>query len=173
MDKHQLFQSISLLVSIFALVFVAVQSWLTRLTIEQQKKTLTVQSLFLVWNSHIQAAHFPIINADDLAAEKINKMTPYHNLPLADARACHFADAVLDTYECINLLGQLGFIEPEIQRVWSESVKYEFNNKNMRNHWMQYHSNAKLSSDNESVAQIYHSDFRNMVDALIKGQLTK
>ena len=67
--------------------------------IEEQRKQLTVQSLFQIWQSHIQTCHLPIATGEDEIAQALNKMTPYHAEKIEDARKYHFADAVLDLYE--------------------------------------------------------------------------
>lgn len=156
------------------LCFVGLQGWLMRraineqrMQIEEQRNQLIVQSYFQIWLNHVNTCHLPIALGDKDIAEQLNKMTPYYNKKLEHSRKAHFADAVFDLYECINLLGRRGFIDSEVERVWKESVLYEMYNPNLRKHWRTHHRPAYKEKDIPSKVLLYHKNFADYVEECI------
>jgi hypothetical protein len=167
MTTPEIFQLVAVLGS---LSFVGYQSWLMRHALEQQRNQAKVQSYLQVWMSHIQTCHLPIATADDATAERLNKMSPYHNVELEKARQCHFADAVFDFYECIQVLSDTGILDEEAARVWRDSVPYEVRNPSLRAHWRKYHHpGGSEEIPDVGGLGIYHHDFMQMVEACIEA----
>jgi len=154
---------------IISLVFIGYQTWLTRHALQEQKNQLKVQSYLQIWNLHISTAHLPIIESDDAVATALNSMSPYASLPIDEARAHHFADAVLDVYECISLLSLLKILDEEVAREWRDSVPYEFQNPLFREHWRNFHARAafraRLFGNSRGV---YHAEFARYVNECLE-----
>ncbi|MCP4601209.1 MAG: hypothetical protein GY847_11910 [Proteobacteria bacterium] len=151
---------VNLLIVIGTLVFVGYQSWLMR-------KALEVQSYLSVWMNHIQTNHLSIAFGSDQEVELLNKLTPYHGLPAEEARRCHFADAVLDLYECIHRLSEKGVLSAEAARVWRDSLPYEMNNPELRTHWRSYHGKDLQQAFQTGALGIYHREFVEMIESII------
>lgn len=147
-------------------IFIAYQAWLMRRAAEEQRNEAKVQSYLKVWLGHIQTCHLPIATVEPETARALNSMSPYHNLELEAARACHFADATLDFYECIRVLSGAGILDPEVDRVWTDSVPYELRNPKLREHWRTFHSSATPKPD--SNCGIYHESFAQLVETFVK-----
>jgi hypothetical protein len=144
-----------------------------RKALQQQHRQSRVQSYLQVWMNHIQTCHLSVVSAEKSTAEQMNAMSPYRGLPLDEARRCHFADAVLDFYECIFLLTKYEILEPEAIRVWSDSVPYEVNNPALRAHWRRFHHQGGADIPEIGMRGIYHRDFMEMVEACIDDAESK
>ena len=164
-----MFELLQLIVVLGSLGFVAYQSWLMRRALEEQRNEAKVQSYLQVWANHIHACHLSIATADDNVAKALNSMSPYHHVDdLLKARQCHFADAVLDSYECIQVLTDTGILDEEVARVWKESVPYEMRNPALRAHWRQFHhAGGSMPMPAVGALGIYHRDFLQMVENCI------
>lgn len=149
------------------LIFVAVQSYLMRRAVEEQRNQLRVQSCLQVWQAHVQTTHLPIATGSDEIARELNKMSPYHSLDLGPARSAHFADATMDLYECITLMSELGILDAEVARVWKDSVPYEMANPHLRAHWLQHHDRSRTAT---VPSGIYLQSFADMVDTTVRSR---
>jgi hypothetical protein len=153
------------------LIFVAVQSWLMRRAVQEQRNQLRVQSCLQVWQAHIQVCHLPVATGSEEIAVELNKMTPYHALDINDARRAHFADTVFDLYESITLMTDLGILEADVARVWKNSIPYEMRNASLREHWQRYHQPSGAAQD------VYLRKFADLVRDSIRhheaGGLTR
>ena len=154
------FEVAEFLVIVLSLGFIGYQSVVMRRTLGEQRNEGRIQSYLQIWMNHIEVCHLSIATADDSVAEKLNAMSPYYDLPLPSARQCHFADAVLDTYECIDRLGDIGILDAEVARLWRESIPYEMSNPVLREHWHCFHH----PSDAGSKPGIYHRSFVQLVE---------
>jgi hypothetical protein len=54
------FEWLQAIAVIGTLTFVAIQSWLMRRAVGEQRNQLRVQSCLQIWQAHIQTCHFPI-----------------------------------------------------------------------------------------------------------------
>jgi hypothetical protein len=151
-----------------SLIFVGYQSWLMRKALQEQRNEAKVQSYLQVWMNHIQTCHLPIATDEEATAKRLNSMSPYHNVDLPEARQCHFADAVFDFYECIQILSDTGILDDEVARVWRDSVPYEIRNASLQAHWRKFHHPGYLDKIPEiSQLGIYHRRFMEMVERCI------
>jgi len=162
-----LYEFLYLILVTGTLAFIGYQSILTRKSLQQQQKLANVQSYLQVWMSHIQTCHLSIVTAETSAAEQMNSVSPYWELPLEEARRCHFSDAVMDFYECIHLLSANKILDPEAVRVWRDSVPYEIQNPQLRSHWRRFHHSGGPNVQDVGMLGIYHRDFMEMVEACI------
>jgi hypothetical protein len=162
------FDTLQLVAVLGSLAFVAYQSWLMRKALQEQRNEARVQSYLQVWMNHIQTCHIPVATADERTAEALNSMSPYRGVDLPEARRCHFADAALDFYECIQLLAETGILDEEAARVWKDSVPYEMRNPNLRAHWRRYHHSGENEPlPNIGALGIYHRNFLRYVEECI------
>lgn len=163
-----IYESLYLALVTGTLIFICYQSLLMRKALQQQHRLARVQSYLQVWMNHIQTCHLSIATAEKSSAEQMNSMSPYGSLPLEEARRCHFADAVLDFYECIYLLSKNEILEKEAVRVWRDSVPYEIVNPELRAHWRRYHHDGGPEVPEVGMLGIYHRDFMEMVEDSIE-----
>ena len=162
------FEWIQLTVVVGSLWFVAYQSILMRKALNEQKRQAKVQSYFQIWMSHIQTCHMPIATGEEEIAKRINSLSPYHHVNFSEARKCHFADAVLDFYECIQLCVNAGCLDKEVERIWRDSIPYELLNPTLRIHWRKFHNPSGNNAIPEKGALgIYHREFLEMVEKYI------
>ena len=177
MNTVQKFQIAANVAVVLALLINASQLWFIRRSLQNQQdqlktnsKEMVAKNIFQIWQTHVQTNHLSIATGSDEIACELNKMSPYAHLAIGDARKAHFADAVFDMYECISLLSYLEVVEPEVARVWRESVNYELSNSNLVKHWKEYHAESadvREKTSRMSDVYIYHDSFRKSVDAEI------
>ncbi|MEM9409647.1 MAG: hypothetical protein AAGA30_00950 [Planctomycetota bacterium] len=98
----------------------------------------------------------------------MNQMSPYHHLGLEVGRRAHFADAVLDFYECVHLLSNSGILDEEAARVWRDSVPHELRNPNFLEHWRSQHSKGKSSNPVGDLG-IYHEKFIATIEDFVSS----